>query len=126
LGDIVEIIKTRPISKRKHWKVTKVLGKDVVALGTQALKEEAAEAIAEVLPEELAEEAEEERGTTQNLNAEQAQKEEAGSTDVKSAKKAKVEKVEAKSGTSTKAKVSEEVAEEKPKKASARKKKGEA
>jgi small subunit ribosomal protein S17 len=52
LGDIVEITKTRPISKRKHWKITKVLGKDVVALGTEALKEEAAEAIAEVLPEE--------------------------------------------------------------------------
>src|SRR6185436_12854273 len=51
LGDIVEIIKTRPISKRKHWKVTRVLGKDIVALGTEALKEEAAEAIAEVLPE---------------------------------------------------------------------------
>lgn len=54
LGDIVEIVKIRPISKTKHWQITKVLGTDVVALGEEALKEVAAEAIAEVLPEEEA------------------------------------------------------------------------
>ncbi len=51
-GDIVEIVKIRPISKRKHWKVTKVIGRDIVAMETEELKEDAAEAIAEVMPEE--------------------------------------------------------------------------
>lgn len=58
LGDVVVIAKVRPISKRKHWRVEKVLGKDVVALGTKKLQEGAAEAIAEVLPEEKEEETE--------------------------------------------------------------------
>lgn len=52
LGDIVELKKIRPISKKKHWQITKVVGKDVVALGEKAMKEVAAEAIAEVMPEE--------------------------------------------------------------------------
>ncbi len=52
LGQIVEFEKIRPISKRKHWQIKKVLGVDVVALGKEALKIGAAEAIAEVLPEE--------------------------------------------------------------------------
>lgn len=56
LGDVVEVVKIRPISKNKHWQVKKVLGTDIVALGTEALKEEAAEAIAEVLPEATEEE----------------------------------------------------------------------
>lgn len=56
LGDIVEFIKIAPISKRKHWRVTKVVGKDIVAQATEELKEEAKEAIAGVLPEELKEE----------------------------------------------------------------------
>lgn len=56
LGDIVEIVKIRPISKRKHWNVTKVVGSDFVAIATEHLKEGAEEAIAEVLPEEPIEE----------------------------------------------------------------------
>lgn len=51
LGDVVDIIATRPISKRKHFKVTKIVGKDVVALGEEAMKQKAEEAIAEVMPE---------------------------------------------------------------------------
>lgn len=51
-GDMVSLEKVRPISKRKHWQIKKVMGKDIVALGTQELKEEAQEAIAKVLPEE--------------------------------------------------------------------------
>ena len=51
-GDVVSIAPTRPISKRKHFKVIKILGKDVVALGEAAMKLEAAEAIAEVMPAE--------------------------------------------------------------------------
>lgn len=49
-GDVVEIVKVRPISKRKHWKVIKLLGKDFEKIATEGLKVEAAEAIAEVIP----------------------------------------------------------------------------
>lgn len=51
LGDIVELIKIKPISKNKHWRISRVLGKDIVALGTEELKKEAKEAIEKVLPE---------------------------------------------------------------------------
>lgn len=56
-GDLVEIVKVRPISKLKHWQITKVLGKDIAAIVTQELKEGAAAAIAEVLPEDKTAEA---------------------------------------------------------------------
>lgn len=49
-GDVVEIVKVKPISKRKHWKVIKLLGKDLAKITTEHLKVEAAEAIAEVIP----------------------------------------------------------------------------
>ncbi len=55
-GDVVIIEKVKPISRRKHWLITKVLGKDIVSLQEAELKEEAQEAIAEVLPEEKEEE----------------------------------------------------------------------
>lgn len=51
-GDIVVFVKIRPISKRKHWQITKVLGRDFVSLEQAELKEGAKKAIAEVLPEE--------------------------------------------------------------------------
>lgn len=51
-GDVVSIIETRPISKNKHFKVLKIVGKDVVALGEAAMKQVEEEAIAEVMPEE--------------------------------------------------------------------------
>lgn len=51
-GDIVELVKIRPVSKRKHWRINKILGKDVIALATAELKEGVKETIAEVLPEE--------------------------------------------------------------------------
>lgn len=51
-GDIVEIEKIRPISKRKHWQITKVIGKDIVALGEAVLEQHAKEAIEEVMPAE--------------------------------------------------------------------------
>src|SRR3989344_5945854 len=56
LVDIVVIEKVRPISKRKHWKVVKVMGSDFVSLEQAELKQEAIEAIAEVLPEEVVKE----------------------------------------------------------------------
>ena len=55
LGDVVVIEETKPISKRVHWKVIKILGTDVVALGEAAMKQVEEEAIAEVMPEEKAE-----------------------------------------------------------------------
>lgn len=62
-GDVVSIIETRPVSKNKHFKVVKILGKDVVALGEAAMKQVEEEAIAEVMPEEKEE-------TAENLEAE--------------------------------------------------------
>lgn len=51
-GDLVEIVKVRPISKNKHFQVQKIVGKNMEAIIIGQLKEEAAEAIAEVMPEE--------------------------------------------------------------------------
>lgn len=51
-GDMVEVIKSKPISKNKHWKIMKVLGRSLKEMAEQQLKEKAAEAIAEVMPEE--------------------------------------------------------------------------
>ncbi len=55
-GDLVEIVKVRPISKNKHWKVEKVVGKNLVEITAKALKAEAEKVIAEVMPEEKGEE----------------------------------------------------------------------
>lgn len=52
LGDMVNLEKIKPMSKKKHWGITKVIGKDLIALGEEQLKEVAKDAIAEVLPEE--------------------------------------------------------------------------
>lgn len=51
-GDVVEIVKVKPISKRKHWKVIKLLGKDFAKIATEGLKVEAEKVIAEVMPVE--------------------------------------------------------------------------
>lgn len=51
MGDIVEIVKVRPISKNKHWKITKVLGRSLTEIAEQHLKEKGEEIIAEVMPE---------------------------------------------------------------------------
>ncbi len=52
LGDVVIVEKIAPMSKRKHWRITKVLGQDIVSLEQAELLEEANEAISEVMPEE--------------------------------------------------------------------------
>ncbi len=69
LGDIVIFEKIRPVSKHKHWQISKVLGKDIISLEQAELQEEAAEAIAEVMPEEKGEEEEnaESSGTEETL-----------------------------------------------------------
>lgn len=52
IGDVVVISPTRPISKRVHFKVNKILGADVVALGEAAMKQVEQDAIEEVMPVE--------------------------------------------------------------------------
>ncbi len=51
-GDMVEIIKIRPVSKNKHWKVTRVIGRSLTEINEEKLKAEALKIIAEVMPEE--------------------------------------------------------------------------
>lgn len=51
-GDMVEIIKIRPISKNKHWKVTRIIGKSLEEITAEQLRSEAEKMIAEVMPEE--------------------------------------------------------------------------
>lgn len=55
-GDLVEMIKCKPISKNKHFLVLKMVGKDIEAVVTEQLKEEAAKEIAEAMPVEKTEE----------------------------------------------------------------------
>lgn len=52
MGDLVEIVKVAPISKRKHFRVTKVLGKRLEEMTAEKLKEQAKGVIEEVMPEE--------------------------------------------------------------------------
>ncbi|MBI2085804.1 mitochondrial small ribosomal subunit protein uS17m [Candidatus Daviesbacteria bacterium] len=52
LGDIVEIIKVKPVSKNKHWRVVKVIGKNLAEIVEAEQKMAAEQAIAEVMPEE--------------------------------------------------------------------------
>ncbi len=52
LGDVVEIAQIRPMSKCKFFAVTSVVGRDIEAVVSEQLKEEAEQQIAEVMPEE--------------------------------------------------------------------------
>ncbi|MDP3974230.1 MAG: 30S ribosomal protein S17 [Candidatus Daviesbacteria bacterium] len=51
IGDIVEILKIRPVSKKKHFKIIKVVGKNLEELTAEKLKEEAKRVVEEVMPE---------------------------------------------------------------------------
>lgn len=51
-GDMVEIIKVRPISKNKHWKINRVVGRNLAEITEEKLKAQAEEVIAQVMPEE--------------------------------------------------------------------------
>ncbi len=86
LGDIVEIEKVRPISKNKHWRILKVLGRSMAELAEEHMKEKAQQAIAEVMPEEK----ESEQATG---DSEQSEEVKSQNSKVKIAdKKSKVEK----------------------------------
>lgn len=50
-GDIVEVVKCKPVSKNKHWKIIKVLGKNLAEIVEAEQKMAAEEVIAEVMPE---------------------------------------------------------------------------
>lgn len=52
IGDLVEIEKCKPVSKRKHFMVKKILGKRMEKITEQKLKEEAKKVISEVMPGE--------------------------------------------------------------------------
>lgn len=71
-GDIVEIEKIRPVSKNKHWRIVKVLGRSLAEIAEEQMKEKAQQAIAEVMPEEKEEVEDEKPGNaeTQNGNTE--------------------------------------------------------
>ena len=49
-GDLVEIVDIKPVSKRKHWKITRVLGRSLAEIAEKHLKEKGEEAISEVMP----------------------------------------------------------------------------
>ncbi len=50
LGDILEMEKIRPVSKNKHWRVLKVVGRNIEEIVEEKLKEEAARVIGKVMP----------------------------------------------------------------------------
>jgi small subunit ribosomal protein S17 len=52
LGDIVEFVPSKSISKNKHWRIVKVLGKNFAEIAEGKLKQEAEKTIAAVMPEE--------------------------------------------------------------------------
>jgi len=77
LGDIVEIVKVRPVSKDKHFRVIKIVGRDEVALGEEHMQTVVEQAIAEVLPEEEKEESSSENLelSTEDIKPEKVKKE---------------------------------------------------
>lgn len=61
-GDVVEISKVAPVSKNKHWRVTKVVGKNLEEITKEQLQVEADKIISEVMPESPSAEASEDEG----------------------------------------------------------------
>ncbi len=51
MGDMVEVIKIKPVSRNKHWRIVKVVGKNLEAITQESLKQAAEKTIAEVMPE---------------------------------------------------------------------------
>ena len=89
LGDLVEINKIKPVSKLKHWRIEKVVGRDIEKIVEEELKEKAAEIVAEVMPEKS------EQETVNSKQSKEKQNEEIASQKVvmdDSAEKSKSEK----------------------------------
>lgn len=55
-GDVVEIVGIRPISKMKHFRVVKVVGRDIEEIVGERLQVQAEKIIEEAMPEEKADE----------------------------------------------------------------------
>lgn len=51
IGDVVSFINCKPVSKNKHWQITKVMGKNFAEIAKEQLKKEAEQVIAQVMPE---------------------------------------------------------------------------
>lgn len=49
-GDIVEIIKCKPVSKNKHWRIVKVIGQNLAEIVEAEQKKAAEKIIAEAVP----------------------------------------------------------------------------
>lgn len=81
-GDIVEIIKCKPVSKNKHWKITKVSGQNLAEIVEAEQKKAAEEVIAEVMPEEK-------EGDKQSLRAEALRVQGIGSSETEENKEIK-------------------------------------
>ncbi|MEK7616731.1 MAG: 30S ribosomal protein S17 [Patescibacteria group bacterium] len=62
MGDLIEIIKVAPISKRKHFKVIKVLGKRLDEIMEEKLKEQTKDIIDEIMPDQRLQEEKKENG----------------------------------------------------------------
>ncbi len=92
LGDVVEIVKVAPISKRKHFRITKVTGKDFVALGEEHLQKKVEEAIAEVLPEEPEEATGDSEQATEKIEVKEEKIKKPGTEKETKAKKPRVKK----------------------------------
>lgn len=56
IGDLVEIVKVAPVSKTKHWRIVKVVGRNIEEVVSEQLQQAAEELVAEVMPEEKIEE----------------------------------------------------------------------
>lgn len=74
-GDIVEIIKCKPVSKNKHWRINKIIGANLLKIAEDKLKQAAAAAISEVMPEEKEESSKEIVKTESNENTKKEVKE---------------------------------------------------
>lgn len=68
-GDIVEFAKIRPVSKRKHWRVVKVVGKNIKEIAKDTMKAKAQEIITEAMPAEKTEEKKVKTKKGKNLKA---------------------------------------------------------
>lgn len=51
-GDLVEIVKCKPVSKNKHFRIKKIVGKDLAEIVEAEQKKAAEKIVAEVMPEE--------------------------------------------------------------------------
>ena len=50
-GDVVDFVNCKPVSKNKHWRITKVLGRNFAELAEIELKEKAEKLISAVMPQ---------------------------------------------------------------------------